>query len=313
LVASKGTAPVGRSSPTVAAVGRKVYVHGGEDVPRNVFDPVLHCFDLDTNEWTAVETKGDAPALVLAHASAVVGNTIFFIGGRAANKEDVNDVHAFHTLTNTWQKITTSGDPFPDCSYHAATTVGNDIIVFGGCHGHGRLNEVWKLETSTGKWEHLPVKGGEAPTQRGGPGLVGHGGSIFVYAGYQGKEELDDLHEYNWSSNTWTKPTLSSIPPARSVHSANLLGNGIAIYGGEAAPSATGHEGAGAYLADTWFYDFDTKAWSKLDAGDETPSPRGWQASASVFNSSGVAEAVVLYGGYGGEERLGGNLYILRA
>lgn len=78
------------------------------------------------------------------------------------------------------------------------------------------------------------------------------------------------------------------------------------MYGGECAPSAEGHLGAGKYLGDTYLYDIPSNRWTKLNS-EASPPPRGWQASATVD----ALNAVVLFGGYGGEERLN-DLHILK-
>jgi len=80
------------------------------------------------------------------------------------------------------------------------------------------------------------------------------------------------------------------------------------VFGGECAPSAQGHLGAGLYLGDTFLYDTRTNRWSKLhhDAGTP-PSPRGWQAATSVPE----LHAIVLHGGYGGADRLD-DLFIIK-
>ena len=80
------------------------------------------------------------------------------------------------------------------------------------------------------------------------------------------------------------------------------------VYGGECAPSAQGHLGAGDYLGDTFLYDTKTNKWSKLHPAGTPPSARGWQAASSVP----ALNAVVLYGGFGGEKRLG-DLFIIKA
>ena len=48
---------------------------------------------------------------------------------------------------------------------------------------------------------------------------------MFVYAGYQGKEELNDLWEFDLATHEWKKVEgEGELPPARSVHTTNLIG-----------------------------------------------------------------------------------------
>jgi len=304
----KGKPESARSSHSVNAVGHKIYIYGGEEVPRVAYDPHIQVYDLDNNTWTELnQVHGEVPHSRLAHAAAVVGDVLYIIGGRFDNN-DVDDVWTFNTKTHTWRRETTTGDEIPTMSYHAAATLGKDIYLFGGCHGHGRLNTVYKLDTEALRWETLTTKSEHLPTPRGGPGLVAVDDKLFVYAGYQGKEELNDLWEFNIATREWRKiEGEGEHPPARSVHTANLIGHTMVAYGGECAPSAQGHMGAGMYLGDTFLYDTRTNRWSKLHPAGSPPSARGWQAATSVPELN----AVVLFGGYGGGDRLG-DLFIVK-
>jgi len=304
-LSSNGLLPGGRSSHSINVIGTKIFVYGGEDTPRHGFDENIRVYDMKINSWEIPHVTGDIPSLRLAHATTAIDKTLWVIGGRE-DKNDINDVYTFDTETNIWNKKITS-EGFPICSYHSVVSINNFIYIFGGCSGNsGRLNTIFKLDTEKLVWSQLEAKG-DLPVARGGPGFCHLNNSLFVYGGYTGKEELDDLYRFDLESETWIKIIPNGvIPSARSVHVTTTLGNGIITFGGEFSPSAHGHEGAGKYLGDTWYYDLVTNAWNQIDVSEQAPTPRGWMAASALPTNDGV----VLFGGFDGESRLN-DLYLL--
>jgi len=311
LDATSGIIPDGRSSHSVSVIESKVYIYGGEDTPRHVFDGQVHVFDLTERSWNAHSGSGELPSLRLGQTAVAVQNKLWIIGGRNSNKEDMNDVYTFDINDFTWTKINTTGDVLPICSYHTGTRIGNSVFVFGGCSGSaGRLNAVWKLDTDKHSWTHITTRSTaeETPIARGGPGFVALGDNLYVYGGYSGKQELDDLWRFDVETATWNRILPKGIiPPARSVHCTTTLGNGIVTFGGESTPSTSGHEGAGKYLDDTWHYDPQANEWQEFHPLGPSPTPRGWMAASSLSSNNGI----ILFGGFGGEARLNDGLYCL--
>eukprot|EP01087_Luapelamoeba_hula_P012979 TRINITY_DN3675_c0_g1_i1.p1 TRINITY_DN3675_c0_g1~~TRINITY_DN3675_c0_g1_i1.p1 ORF type:complete len:407 (+),score=53.82 TRINITY_DN3675_c0_g1_i1:23-1222(+) len=300
---SQGAAPIGRSSHSVCVVGHRVYVYGGEDVPRHAFDSRVHTFNLIDDCWELPIGKEEVgtphpPQARLAHTMVAVGSTLWMVGGRNNEREDLNEVYSYDTTSHMWTLHTTTGAVLPIVSYHSSTAVGECVYVFGGCSGHDRLNELYQLDTRTLIWTQLPVaEGSSRPCPRGGPGLCAIGDTIYAYAGYSGKHELDDLWGYSLKTNTWERmlpqgPS-SVIPPARSVHCVAAVGNYIVTFGGESSPSARGHEGAGQYLNDAWCFNITTLQWTRIQPPHRSPRSTTdlISSNTSISLSSGSGES----------------------
>lgn len=124
--------PTARSSHTVSAVDGKVYVYGGEDTPRHVFDGNLWCFA--ENEWRKVDATGDIPPARLGHSATALGKDIYFFGGRDGDTKSLADFHKFDTESRAWTRIKVAEGSLspPVRSYHVSCALGGAIYLFGG-------------------------------------------------------------------------------------------------------------------------------------------------------------------------------------
>ncbi|KAL6075714.1 Nitrile-specifier protein 5 [Balamuthia mandrillaris] len=302
--------PKGRSSHAVAVVDDKLYVYGGEDVPRRAFDGKMHCFDLANSAWIDLETQGEVPEPRLAHSCVAVDQVLYIFGGRKTDKTELDELLTFDTRTNTWSKLaSTSRTPAPR-SYHCSVALGKDVYVFGGCGQSGRMNDLWRFDTANNVWEEVTLapSSAPAPSPRGGPALCAAGNKIYLFGGFNGKE-LQDLYCFTPETKEWRAVELQGdVPAPRSVLGCCGLGRDggghtthMFVFGGEAAPSAKGHEGAGLYFNDAFVMDVSTEQWHKVETEVESaPSARGWIASHPTRDG----RSVVLFGGYDGEARL---------
>jgi len=213
--------------------------------------------------------------------------------------------------------VTGSKESPPIRSYHAMTANSDGLYVFAGCHGHDRLNDIWKFDAGSNQWSLLGEKSEKRPAIRGGPAITADGDVIYLHGGYQGPVigESDDLWCFDLRAGKWeslNEHIKGDKPLARSVHSIVALGGDkLFSWGGEGTASKTGHMGAGEYWGDGWYYDIKNKTWTQSE-NDETrskqdakgrPSPRGWFAMDKLDSNT-----VVLFGGFDGtkgEERLG--------
>ena len=77
-----GTKPLARSSHSIDVVNKTAYVFGGEHEPRVPIGSAVWCLDVTSATWRQLETKGKDVPPRNAHASAVVGSSIYICGGR---------------------------------------------------------------------------------------------------------------------------------------------------------------------------------------------------------------------------------------
>lgn len=284
LAVGGGAAPLARSSHSLTAVGRSLFVFGGEHAPRTPVDAAVHKLDLETGAWATLAPAGGAvPCARVAHAAAAVGDVVLNFGGRTGVDESrpLADFWAFDTRTAAWTELAPGP---PARSYHAAASLGGAFYVFGGCGAAGRLSDLWRYDVAAAAWEPMP-----APPAglcgRGGACLAALGDHLYVATGFSGTCELSDLWRFDPAAREWAclEAASGSMPP-RSVAALGALGSRLLLFGGEAEVSALGHAGAGKFNADVWAWDTASAApgWLRVEVAGPGPCARGWLAAAAM-------------------------------
>lgn len=155
----------------------------------------------------------------------------------------------------------------------------------------------------------LPFAPRASKQGRGGSCLAAAGGSLWVVAGFCG-HELNDTHRFDLAGETWhlveTESSEFSPRSFAALAAAGPARTRLVLFGGELAPSAEGHAGAGLFTNEV--YTLDTAAvvggggvaWTRLvtvAGGDGHgrcggPSARGWLAATATEGG-----ALVVHGG----------------
>ena len=154
-----GTPPSKRRGHGAAIVKDKMYIFGGFDGTSHLND--LHCIDLQSLSWVLLDMKG-GPSPRRHHVMEVVGEHIVVYGGFDGEKY-LEDVYSFNVKTNIWTcwhvlrpcispSINIGGNgTMYGRSLHTMTFHKRRLIVFGGVHGSGSLQDVLYLESVAGK------------------------------------------------------------------------------------------------------------------------------------------------------------------
>ncbi|KAG5394685.1 hypothetical protein IGI04_024648 [Brassica rapa subsp. trilocularis] len=139
-----GEACKGRGAPGLVVVDGKVWVLFGFD-GNELGD--IHCFDLVSGQWTAVETTGDVPPARSVFPAVSSGKYIVIYGGEEEPHELMHmgagklsgDIYRFDTETLVWEKVvdgTEEGkNPCPRgwCAFAVAVVNGEKgLLVHGG-------------------------------------------------------------------------------------------------------------------------------------------------------------------------------------
>ncbi|XP_061174172.1 uncharacterized protein LOC133183238 [Saccostrea echinata] len=295
-LSTRGALPIGRSSHGFVIINKNAYVFGGEHSPRVPIGSTVHCLNLETQEWSVCQPKNkeNEPKPINAAAVASIGDCMYVFGGRSGitmGEGDTNDMYSFNTSTKEWSKLATSGEVPLARSFHSMTAMENSLYVFGGCSEKGRLNDLYCLDVATNQWEKQPSY--DVIEGRGGPGLVAVGKTLYVVAGFAGRE-MNDVHAFDTKSKTWQTLTFLTPLPPRSVFGVVSHGTNIIVVGGEVDPSDKGHEGAGNFSNDTFILDTSVpQKWVKVAVQGDVPEPRGWFTAAF----SDEDERLYIFGG----------------
>ena len=226
-------APGGPSSEgTAVAHGGSIYAIGGRDGTQNQMN---NRYTPASNTWTQLAPM---PTGRTGLAAAVVGDSIYAIGGRSApdgpcTGGPMDTVQRYDITTNTWTTVA----PLPTArSDTGAIAHGGKIYVFGGCTlgASTASSEVDIYDPATNTWS----TGAPMPTPRAGfygVGIVGD--SIYVMGGLDSSGSPSAANEvYNIASNSWSVATPMADPRGEmgvTSHGGQIftLGGALPAYG----------------------------------------------------------------------------------
>ncbi|MBE3136433.1 MAG: fibronectin type III domain-containing protein [Thermoplasmata archaeon] len=181
-----------------------------------------------------------------------------------------NDTWAYDYNNNTWTNCspTISGSNFykRDAYAMAYDSAHGVTILFGGQNNIGKkLKDTWEYNYTANTWTNLTpaVSGGTLPTNWYHDMVyLPDKGVIIMAFGHTGAAMINDTWEYNRTSNTWTKLSVtmpSSLYGGRATYSmAYDSQSGVVIL-------HAGMDNALAVRNETYAFDYDTKTWTELD------------------------------------------------
>lgn len=200
------------------------------------------------------------------------------------------------------------GDDVPEMPVGAAGTPGprllpmlistpGGVLMLGGMEPAQdldgvRYRDVWRYDSASGEWFDLGAP--EGPEARVGSAAVYDAGSglVVLFGGALGgceyplcPEIAGDTWVFDPVEGTWEERSPATAPSPRHGHAMTYHAGAdrVVLFGGDSGE---------AWLDDTWIYDTDADAWTRLDLEG---SPR--RRARQVMTYDAGAGRVVLWGG----------------
>ena len=223
-----GSQPTAKEGLAMASVHKYLFIHGGWNGMPN---GDLHRLDTASNEWVMLRIEGLRPQLC-GHSMTVVKDQLFVFGG-FDGENWVNTLYAIDPLRqNTWTEPTVFGVPVAR-GYHSAVLFNKHILVYAGYNGKYILADIVALDIETLTWFLPDACSGHFPAARNAHTMALHGSQLFLFGGYNGTRDTNELHILETSAfsslhedfrralgtNFWQDVTITNSSGSRQVHS----------------------------------------------------------------------------------------------
>jgi len=191
----KGTAPVSRTNHASAAIGKKMYIFGGnnnnESGQYQVLDD-LCVLDSETMTWSKPKTSGAIPSARSGHTLTAIGKKLYLFGGGVWNESagwvhKFNDLFVLDTETMVWTKPVCTGT-VESSTFPISFNVGRYLFIFGGGSKplHCVTNDLYVLDTASFHWNSPTFQEANRPQPRDMGTACVVGRQVYLMGGYAG-------------------------------------------------------------------------------------------------------------------------------
>ncbi|XP_075456705.1 host cell factor 2 isoform X2 [Ascaphus truei] len=298
-----GPVPRSRHGHRVVVIRELMIIFGGGN--EGIADE-LHVYNTATNQWFLPAVRGDIPPGCAAHGFVCDGTRILVFGGMVEFGRYSNELYELQASRWLWKKLKpqppSSGSPPCPRLGHSFSLHGSKCFLFGGLANESEdtnnnvpryLNDFYELELSPGTgvvgWNIPPTKG-TPPSPRESHSAVVYKDSgkskLFLFGGMSGCR-LGDLWQLDIETMTWTSPEINgAVPLPRSLHTANVIGNRMYIFGGW-IPQTIPEDNQWKCTNSFSYMDLDTIEWTTLmsDCQEDRknwPRPRAGHCAVTI-------------------------------
>jgi len=195
-----------------------------------------------------------------------------------------------------WHKVDIPSDNISPRTGHTVVEFNGHSYLFGGTDKNSRQQDMYRFINNG--WESIPATG-DIPPRRSGAQSACHGGMMYLFGGYDGKDKnyFNDLFAFNFTTREWKEIVPNRVdenspplrPPARTDHCFVAHGDSLYVFGG--------YDGQ-LRFQDTHCFNTNTCVWTCVETKGEKPTKR--------FGHSGVVyqNQILIFGGWDGKDTL---------
>lgn len=299
----------GMEGHTLTAVNnrRAAIRFGGATGIRCTRTNILQRLDPATMHWNSIRPQGVPPDPRTGHGAVALGTDAsrLLIFGGTSSRGARNDMHVFHTESETWSPVMCTGTP-PAPRARLGMTVTSDrtvALVFGGRSLYRWLGGkyydplyVHAFHAERVQWVQLrPRSSAVRPAPRSGSAVQFlNGRHMVVHGGYdEGDKFFDDTCVFDLVSSSWVTlpyPDEPTRPTAREGHASTVMDQNVML--------VCGGDGTASKMGDVHMFDGSSFRW--LDR----PSTVGYgparivdAAMTTLANGVNGNEMAILCGG----------------
>lgn len=262
--------PTRRSGHTIIVRNDKLYLFGGEDLNRDIYNDLFE-FDLFNFTWRRLTVKNNhnRPSHRDGHSAVYYPklDVMIIFGGQS--EKYCNDTHVLDFKSSCWRPINAFGDVPCGRYYHSGVLHGDSMIVFGGEKRMDTyLNDLYILDLKDYCWTRIDSNEQDIPGKRYNHSACIYDSKMFIFGGYGGKVRYNDLWQFDINTKVWKLvDCCGEIPGEMSGHSANVIGDEMFIFGG-----GRNH----VYYSKLYRYNFHTREFQIVESRGDIPEPRGY-------------------------------------
>lgn len=261
---------------------------------------LLYPADSLLNPGALYPLGGKLPPPRVHHTATVVDRYVAVFGGLSTTGEFMDDIHLYDTLVKTWSgtvlkrlccnddgriiealgadqasidrlpllKVGLEGDLPTARAEHSATSMSNNLFVFGGLTADGFMNDMYSFDPAALRWRAVDASLGPLPARRAGHAAVNWGSTrLVVFAGRTGDmlnftqdtRMLSDVWTFDSSKQRWAhlRPTSNAAPSPRQYAATGVIDSRLYVFGGYDAISDI-------VFNDVWAFELLSQTWTQL-------------------------------------------------
>ena len=150
------------------------------------------------------------------HKMVAIGTDIYIYGGSDNSGDYLNDFYKINTSTNFVKKITLTGTGTDTISRrygHSMVAIESNIYIFGGQDSSGKLNDFYKIDTTTNIVEEINLTG--TIPERYLHSMVAIESNIYIFGGIDGSTYYNDFYKIDISTNSVTPIDITMVCSAK--------------------------------------------------------------------------------------------------
>lgn len=217
---SLGSLSLDRNDATLAAVGTKLLIAGGNDINSRTSTSRVDIYDINTNMYSTAELSESKSRM----NSITVGNKVFFVGGvkfqNGGNTGNALNIDVYDLSTNSWTVLNLNGNSI--AAFPALASVGSKIFFSNSELAISNRVDIYDI--SSNNWSTAFLS-----QARQGVAISPIGDKVYFSGGRIGDNYSSIIDIYDNITNTWS---VTSLIEAKAYHSQIFLNNKIFWAGG---------------------------------------------------------------------------------